>query len=147
MKLPCGDHAQLAQPEQVGAALASGSISSRNPRSPPRSSSPPSAPAREAIATSRIAPSIACETPSISFSATLPVKPSVTTTSATPVDDVAALDVADEHERRPSAAALGQPAWASSTSALPRAGLLAVGEQRHARALDAEHRVAPARRP
>jgi hypothetical protein len=36
------------------------------------------------VATSRIARSIVSETPSMSFSAMLPVKPSVTTTSALP---------------------------------------------------------------
>ena len=73
----------------------------------------------------------------MSFSATLPVKPSVTTTSAAPVDEHRALDVADEVEARPGALA----------SALVRVdddrraarGLLAVGEQADARALDAEH--------
>ena len=57
---------------------------SRKPRSAGRSSTPPSFARAEDIAASRTAPSIVWETPSISFSAMLPVKPSVTITSALP---------------------------------------------------------------
>ncbi len=83
----------------------------------------------------------------MSLSATLPVKPSVTTTSAAPVGDLVALDVADEVE----AAALGEPVAQrgmrldDERRALRR--LLAVGQQPDARALDAEHDLREAPRP
>ena len=143
LKLPCGTHAEPAQPEQVRAALALGVDLARG-RS--RSSAAQQQP-RRACRASRTsprrgrAPSIVCETPSISFSAMLPVKPSVTTTSATPSDHVAALDVADELEAAGAVGgARGELARAPrATSSLPAPGLLAVRQQPDARALDAEH--------
>ena len=74
----------------------------------------------------------------MSFSATLPVKPSVTTTSATPVGDVVALDVADEvaarRRRRARAARRGprRPAACPSSASSP------LDSSADARALDAE---------
>ena len=83
-----------------------------------------------------------CAVPSIVFSATLPVKPSVTTTSAVAAEQVAALDVAAEVElARPPASS----ACASTTSCGALLRLLADREQRHPRALDPEHRVAEGR--
>ena len=108
---------------------------------PGAAAAPPTfAPRRDDVAASRIAPSSACETPSISFSATLPVKPSVTTTSAVAGGEVRrprrcrrsrtralgrrarAARVRLDHERR----ALRRPPRRSDSSA-------------DARALDAEH--------
>ena len=63
---------------------------------------------------------MACDTPSISFSATLPVKPSVTTTSATPLVrsfpcTLPTNVIADEPAARSASAA-----FASITSCVPR---------------------------
>ncbi len=102
---------------------------------------PPSFARAEDIAASRTAPSIVWETPSISFSAMLPVKPSVTITSADALHHVAALDVADELERAacPLRAHSSSSAWTSSDQRAAALGLLAVGQQPDARALHSEH--------
>ena len=91
--------------------------------------------------------SIACETPSISFSATLPVKPSVTTTSASPGRDLVALDVADEVERVALGHAVAQGGVRLEDERRALGGLLADREQADARALDRRARPGPARRP
>ena len=106
---------------------------------------PGAAAGRRAVATgferaaSPTAPATARAVPSIVFSATLPVKPSVTITSAASAEQVAALDVAakvDARPRRRARRARRRP------RAVPFFGLLADREQRHPRALDAEHRAA-----
>ena len=69
------------------------------------------------------------------------MKPSVTTTSATPPVDVAALDVADELEGAVAAAPTrcAQLGVRLEHQRAAAPGLLAVGQQPDARALDAEH--------
>ncbi len=97
-------------------------MSSRRPPSAPRSSSPPAWPRSDERAAPRIAPMIVCETPSISFSATLPVKPSVTTTSALPATTSPPSTLPTNSSMPPpvSRARSASAAWVSSTSALPR---------------------------
>ena len=92
----------------------------------------PSAPPREPRRRPR------CAVPSIVFSATLPVKPSVTTTSAVAGQQVAALDVADEVDAVGLRRGL---AWASTTSVGALLRLLADREQATRGLLDAEHRA------
>ena len=92
--------------------------------------------ALDEVAAARIASSSAFDVPSIVLSITLPVKPSVTTTSASPVGDREALDVADEARMR-----RGSASWAATTASVPFVGLRAVGQQRDARALDALDRL------
>ncbi len=142
MKRPCGTTPEAAQPEQVGAAARLRvDLLAKAAAAPGAAAAPPSFARVEDIAASRIAPSIVCETPSISFSAMLPVKPSVTITSAAPLDDVAALDVADELERRAvPARPLGELRVGLEHERAAARRLLAVGEQPDARALHAEHR-------
>src|SRR4051794_32571789 len=82
---PCGTTASLRNPSRTAPPCSSGSISLRSPRRAGRSSIPPSFDRSDDIAAPRTAPSSAAEVPSITFSATLPVKPSATSTSATPV--------------------------------------------------------------
>ena len=134
------DDAEPAQAEQVGAALqlrvdllaeaaergraAAGRRASRASRTSRRR-----APRR----------AIVCETPSISFSAMLPVKPSVTTTSATPlVTSPPSTLPTNSNASLPAPTRSSSSACASSTSGLPRL-LLAVRQQPDARARDAEH--------
>ena len=139
---PVRHDAEPAQPEQVGAALPLGvdllaKAAERAAQQQRRRASP----RVEDIAASRTAPRIVCETPSISFSATLPVKPSVTTTSATPAGHVAALDVADELERAVAGAgALAQLARAPRrTSGLPRSASSPLDSSPTRGRCDAEH--------
>src|SRR3954463_4477722 len=82
---PCGTTASLRSPSRTAPPCSSGSISLRSPRKAGRSNMPPSFERGEDIAAPRTAPSSAAEVPSITFSATLPVKPSATITSASPV--------------------------------------------------------------
>ena len=77
------DH-QTAQPEQVPAAVRLRVEPPRTRRAPGRISSPPSFPRTDDSSSVRSASSRLRIVPSIVFSATLPVKPSVTTTSASP---------------------------------------------------------------
>ena len=64
----------------------------------------------------RTAPATALAVPSIVFSTTLPVKPSVTSTSTLGIEQLAALDVAGEARSRSAAAS---DSCASTTTALP----------------------------
>ena len=73
--------------------------------------------------------------PSSSFSTTLPVKPSVTTTSTGAERHVAALDVAREAQ----AGIVGEQAVGVDHEAVALALLVAVREQADARLVDAEH--------
>ena len=102
---PVRDDDRLAQAEQDRAADAPRGRARRAGRAACRGSA-----GRRALDTgperiaSRIAPHERFDGPSITFSATLPVKPSVTTTSTVAAREVEALDVAGEVER-----ALGEP--------------------------------------
>ena len=79
------DHGHAAQPEQDRAADAC-SGRSRRAGAPtrPRISRPPTLETGDDVTASRIAPTTVLDVPSIAFRATLPVKPSVTTTSSSP---------------------------------------------------------------
>ena len=117
-----GDDAEPPQPEQVRAARRLGvDLRRAAPRSAGRSSSPPSLARGVDVAAVADRPIIALRgRPRSTLSATLPVKPSVTTTSAAPCVIGDALDVADEVERR---AALGERARAAATtSRVPLSG-------------------------
>ena len=83
-------------------------------RAPAAAAARPRRPRGPERAAARTASATALAVPSIVFSTTLPVKPSVTITSASPLEQVAALDVADEVDRlRPPRGS----SWASTTSA------------------------------
>ena len=139
---PVGNDPQAAQPQQVGAPVGFGvDLLAKAPERRGAAARRRASRAVEDIAAARTAPSIVCETPSISFSAMLPVKPSVTITSATPLDDVAALDVADELEGAGPASSRARAARREppARALLPRVGLLAVRQQPDAGTLDSEH--------
>ena len=85
VKEPCGTIASRRSPSSTAPPCSSGSSSDRRPRNAGRKSAPPSFERVEDIAADRTAPSSAADAPSITFSATLPVKPSATITSASPV--------------------------------------------------------------
>ena len=85
--------------------------------------------------------SIVCETPSISFSATLPVKPSVTTTSAAPAVTSLPSTLPTNSRCRAAASAVAQQRVGLQDERRALRRLLAVGQQADARALDAEHRL------
>ena len=78
------DHDEPAQAEQVSAAVRVGVQTRAEPRAAGRMSRPPSRARLDAEISSRSAPSTLRIVPSRVFSATLPVKPSQTTTSASP---------------------------------------------------------------
>ena len=121
VKRPWGTTPSRRRPSRYAPPCSSGSISRRKPSSAPRSSAPPILPRRLAAAASLIAESIVCETPSISFSATLPVKPSVTATSAAPATRSSPSTLPTK--RKPPMPALARwesSACTSSTSGLPR---------------------------
>src|SRR3954471_1148409 len=82
---PWGTTPSFRSPSRTAPPCSSGEISSRSPRRAGRSSIPPSLDRQLDIAAVRTAPSSALEEPSMTFSATLPVKPSATITSASPV--------------------------------------------------------------
>src|SRR3954452_16202936 len=84
-KEPCGTTPRCRSPSSTAPPCSSGSRSLRSPRSAGRSSSPPTLLRRFEVAAPRTAPSSAADAPSIVFSAMLPVKPSATITSASPV--------------------------------------------------------------
>ena len=99
----------------------------------------------EDIAASRIAPSIVCETPSISFSAMLPVKPSVTITSARPETTSPPSTLpTNSKASKPSPAAhhaLAQLRVRFQNQLATALRLRAVGQQPDAGHLHAEHRA------
>ena len=141
---PVRHDAEAAQPEQVGAAAGLGVDLVAEAAAAPRAAARRRASrAREDIAASRTAPSIVCETPSISFSAMLPVKPSVTITSAR----------AGRRRRRPRrcrrtrtprcprSRARASSACASTHQRAAARRLLAVGQQPDARARAPRARV------
>ena len=100
-RVPMTDDDQSAHTEQVGAAVLLGVEAGPQPRRAGRSSMPPSlGPASLVDAAPFIRVNNDDEHPSSSLSATLPVKPSVTTTSAVFAQEVPALDVAYEIESR-----------------------------------------------
>ena len=102
------------------AATAGSPSGSRTCSAAPRAAGPP--PSRPA--------------PSLNFSATLPVNPSHTITSASPAEDAPRLDVADEVQRR----GLQQPVRLAR-QLVPLGLFLADRQQPDARALDAERHV------
>ena len=107
-------------------------------RAPGCSSRPPSAAIGLERAASRIAPVTVFAVPSISFSATLPVKPSVTTTSAAPAGRSRPSTLpAKSIPRRREQDRVGLDDLLAAL-----AGLLADREQADPRALDPEHRLA-----
>src|SRR3954447_14405101 len=112
---PCGTTARRRRPSRTAPPCSSGSISLRSPRSAGLSSRPPTRERSDDIAAPRTAPSSAAEVPSITFSATLPVKPSATITSATPVP-IAKPSTLPMKPGVPSSAAC-----AASTFSVPRA--------------------------
>ena len=79
-----GDDGEAAQPEQVRAAVGVGVEAVAQAPRAGRISRPPSLPRRRGEISSRSSSSSSPIVPSSSFSATLPVKPSATTTSAAP---------------------------------------------------------------
>ena len=115
----------------------SGSISWRSLATAGPSSQFPSLARGELRETSSIARSVRSETPSSSFSAMLPVKPSMTTTSAAPsvtcVPSMFPTNFNPEPALPDSCVVHGDQLG----SALRR--FLAVGEQRHARRGDPQH--------
>ncbi len=104
-----------------------------------------------ASAAARIDRSIVCETPSISFSAMLPVSPSVTTTSAAPLGTSPPSTLPRKSKGSPPSGAATVGAIPAKQLAQLRRGLhqqrsaarllLAVGEQRDARPRDPEQHV------
>ena len=122
-----------AGPSSTAPPCSSGASSSRSPRSAGRSSSPPSFERRDDIAAPRTAPSSAADEPSMTFSATLPVKPSATITSAAPVPIAKPSTLPTKF--RPCGAGQRAVRGDDDLGALGRLG--AVGEQRHARRGDA----------
>src|SRR4051812_30256817 len=84
-KEPWGTTPRWRRPSSTAPPCSSGSSCERSPRRAGRSSAPPSLERQEDRAAVRTAPSSAAEDPSMTFSATLPVKPSATITSASPV--------------------------------------------------------------
>ena len=81
-ELPWATTATPRRPSRIAPPVLSGSISRRRPPSAGRRSSPPTAAIGFERAASETAPPTARAVPSSVFSTTLPVKPSVTTTSA-----------------------------------------------------------------
>ena len=127
-----GDDAELAQPEHVGAARALGvDLLAQLPHRRRRSASSPSRPRVEVVAASRIARSVRLETPSISFSVMLPVKPSITTTSATP--SVTCVPSMLPMKFSPVPRVAGELLVHGDELGRSLARLLAVGQQRHPR--------------
>ena len=119
-KLPCATTTGCRSPSRIAPPTFSGSSSSRSPpsgrgpagrrgttrpRSGSRRGSRPRPPSR---------------VPSITLSATLPVKPSATTTSAPRAGQVGALDVADEVEPPASASARARRARRACPCRTPR---------------------------
>ena len=155
-----------AQAEQVRAALPLGVdlVAKRAQRGPQQQSAELCARGVDSAA-ARIDWRIVCETPSMSFSAMLPVKPSVTTTSAAPLvtsppstlprnsnagprsSRARARGGASAESRRPRRVARATARRPPSTSGAAARVLLAVGEQRDARPRDPEHGAARGRRP
>ena len=114
-ELPWPTTAMPRSPSRIAPPVVSGCSSRRRPPSAGRISSPPSAASGFERAASRIAPVTVFAVPSISFRATLPVKPSVTTTSATPLgrsrpSTLPANSIPAEPERI---------SWAATTSSRP----------------------------
>src|SRR5919108_4853281 len=81
-KLPCATTTGLRSPSRIAPPTRSGSISSRSCAIFPRIRSPPTLDTGPERIRSLIASRTVREVPSSTFSATLPVKPSLTTTSA-----------------------------------------------------------------
>ena len=81
-KLPCATTTGRRRPSRIAPPTASGSSCSRSLPTAPLISSPPTVETGPERIASRIAPPTVFDVPSITFSAMLPVKPSVTTTSA-----------------------------------------------------------------
>ena len=100
---------------------------------------PPALARRDEVATSRIWRSISSETPSISLRATLPVKPSVTTTSALPAGTSLPSTLPTKSNVSPSARRSRRAACASTTSGVPLLASSPIESRPDARALDAEH--------
>ena len=84
-ELPCPTTASPRRPSRIAPPVVSGSIWLRSEPSAGRNSSPPAAARGPERAAARTASATARAVPSIVFSTTLPVKPSVTTTSAPPL--------------------------------------------------------------
>ncbi len=123
-------------PSRIAPPVVLGSSCSRRPARRPRTSSPPSDDRSPPRMASRTAPATVFAVPSISFRATLPVKPSVTTTSDRAGRQVGALDVAREVERaRRELLVRGHDLVRSLLR------LLADREQPDARAGDSVHRL------
>ncbi len=133
--------AEAPQPEQVGAADA---LPGRSPRAARRATLSAAGrralPRAEDVAASRIARSSTCEVPSSTFSAMLPVRPSVTTMSARPVTRSPPSTLpTNSNGSADEAGALAQLAPGLDDQRAAARVLLAVGEQPHARARHAEH--------
>src|SRR5215211_435336 len=83
-KLPCATTTGRRSPSRIAPPTRSGSSCSRRAPSRRLMSSPPALDTAPERIASRMAPVTALAVPSMAFSATLPVKPSVTTTSTLP---------------------------------------------------------------
>src|SRR5215218_722291 len=113
--LPWPTTATPRSPSRMAPPVASGSMRRLSPPSAGRSRRPPSVAIGPERAASRTASATARAVPSIVFSATLPVKPSVTTTSAIP----ASRSRPSRLPRKSIASARASSSWASTTSAVP----------------------------
>src|SRR5512132_2126893 len=113
---PCGTTTSLRRPSRTAPPTACGSSWSRSSRKAGRSIRPPIVERLDEVAASRTAPSSTAEVPSITFSTTLPVKPSVTITSASPVP-IAKPSTLPTKFRRDSASE--STAWAATRSSGP----------------------------
>src|SRR5919201_3667987 len=116
---PCGTTPRRRSPSRYAPPALSGSMTSRNSSSAGRRSMPPALARRDEVATSRIWRSISSETPSMSLSTTLPVKPSVTTTSALPAGNSLPSTLPTKSKVSPSAKRSRSAACASTTSGVP----------------------------
>src|SRR4051812_15836227 len=118
-KRPWGTTPRRRRPSRYAPPALSGSMTSRNSSSAGRSSIPPAFARGEDSATRRMLRSIASETPSMSLSTMLPVKPSVTITSARPVGISLPSTLPAYSYVPPSAIRSRMAAWVSTTSGVP----------------------------
>ena len=125
------DDGELPQPEQDRSALLLGVELVAQPAQRGLQQQPAElgAPARTSPRP-RTAPSSAAEEPSMTFSATLPVKPSATITSAAPVPIAKPSTLPTKFRPVEPASA----SWAATTISVPLVASVPLDEQRHARA-------------
>src|SRR5918995_3156294 len=91
-KLPCATTTGFRSPSRIAPPTFSGSRSSRSFPSLPRTSRPPRVETAPERTRERISPKATLRVPSSTFSATLPVNPSATSTSGVPLPDSSPTD-------------------------------------------------------